>query len=655
MAGTIASASLMLTTDSGGLNKGLDAATKKVTSWGKKTEEDNKKTGKESGKKLGKGMGEALEDEGKKGKGKTGKEGWGSMIMSGLTSVVSAIPGIVGAVIGGAVAIGSAFSSISEGMLKTTKAARELGVGLLGFSALEAAAKVTGVATEDLQGAVQALQGNLEMADGPAQKLFGQLGLDVQKLRDMPVDEATATIADALQKIQDPGERARLSLAVFGEKALAITPLLNKGGAEIRRMADAAKASGEAFDEMDAAKVTAASEAMAKLSGIWSGFCNWLAISVAGLVEWGATALSSIGSACQSIGSWFADLGSTISTWGASTWDSIVEATGTVWEEVQPYWDAFLEYVSPVWDTICEYAVSAWDTISTASIDALEGMGVDTKAWGETIGGWIDTVKGWFSGLWDYVSSMWDWIFGKKKGGDALVENAKQIADMAAGATGAGGSSGSSGSGLSLAAAGERDARNYGRGFQRGLTRVSAEVLKGMNDLEKELTKAMATVGMTGAEGKIWEFGQKGASKEQLAKLKDMAQAAKEVDAGWSVIEVPPLEMWERQLAGLDRMLESGRITWEQYAQGVAKAGKQMQAAAGVGELKTTGAAFMGSGAAMSAQIKAELQDRIQNDPAAEMRRAQKELAEVQKRQLRVAEQMLAEMQRQNEEEWAEI
>ncbi len=636
---TLCSTVLKLSADTGALNKDLAGAEGKIKAWGKKQE----KTGKDAGKDTGKGMNEALKEAGKEG-GKGGKKGWGASILSGIGVVGGAFVGVVGAAVGAAIAIGSAWMGVAEGMLKTKKAASELGVGLLGFSALESAAKVAGVATEDLQEGILALEKNLALADEPAARLFGELGLSAEKLRAMPIDESMATIADALNGLNDPAKAARLSLEIFGDKALALQPLLKKGGDGIRQLAAEAKASGEAFDEVAADKLTAAQEAINKLSGLWSGFCNTLAIATSAVIEWGASALSCVGSVLSSVGSWFYSLGETIGGWGEAAYDAIIEAAGTVWEEVEPYWDAFVDYAGQAWDWLSETACDVWNDVYTASVDALEGMGVDTGAWAKTIREWVDTVKGWFSALWDYVRSFWDWIFSKK-GKDALADTAAQITDDKAGGS----------SGGDWGSKGETAGNLFADGMKKGLTKVNMEVLKSMNDLEKDLRKSMATVGMTGAEGKIWDMEQKGAGGAQLDKLKGLAQAAKEVEAAWSTVQVTPLEMWQRQLSGLDTMLESGRITWDQYARGVANAGKQMMSAAGGMELKTVGAAFKDSSASMSAQIKAELQDRVQNDPAAEMRRAQMELKEIQKKQLAVAEKMLAAMQKDNEDEWEQF
>lgn len=630
---SIASASLKLTTDAGGLSQGLSSAEGKLKDWGRKQEKQSQD--------IGKGINDAMQS----GKGKDDKGGG----IGGIGSALAAIPGIAGIVVGATVAIGGAFAGVASEINKTSRSAKELGVGVLGFSALEAAAKVARVSTEDLQGGILSLETALQQADEPAERLFGQLGLSVQQLRQLPVDEAMAQIADALAKVDDPAARARLSLQVFGDRALALQPLLDKGGQGIRKLTDEAKASGAAFDEVSADKVSAASEAMSKLSGIWSGFCNWLAISVAGIVDWGASALSSIGGVASSVSSWFSSMGETISSWASSAYASITEAVGDVWDDVQPYWDSFAEYASEWWDTLSETASSAWGTICDYTASALDSMGIDSKATFASINDGLSWLKDRFSDLWSYVASFWDWIWGKKKGQDALKDAASTIADMAGG-------EGSSSSGGSWEEAGAKDSKRYGEGFRKGLTKASMEALKGMNDLESELRKTLATIGMTSSESRIWELGQKGASKEQLEKLKELAKEVKNVEAAWGTIEVQPLEMFQRQLDGLDAMLASGRISWEQYSLGVVKANKQMMAAAGVGELKTVGGALKDSSAAVSASIKAELSDRVQNDPAAEMRRAQAELKAIQERQLKTAELMLAELKKKNDDdEWGEF
>jgi hypothetical protein len=63
-----------------------------------------------------------------------------------------------------------------------------------------------------------------------------RMGLSAARLRGMDTYEQLAEISDAFVQIADPGKRALYVTDLFGERGLALTPILNKGGAAIRAL-----------------------------------------------------------------------------------------------------------------------------------------------------------------------------------------------------------------------------------------------------------------------------------------------------------------------------------------------------------------------------------------------------------------------------------
>lgn len=604
--------------------------------------------------------------------------------MGRLAGAATLVAGSVAVATAATAALTQAFELLASPITKTAKAARELGADAKGFSSLEYAAKATGGTVEDVAGAVASLQTNLMMADGPAQKLFGQLGLQVERLRELPVDEATAQIAEALNGIRSPAEKARLSLAIFGDKAIQLQPLLSRGAEGIRSLTDEAKRTGVAFDEVGAEKVRMAQEALSRMSASFTGLMNTVAISAAPWIEWGVQVSGAITgkawSALQSFGlginqyvtapvlamsapvvDVFTNIGSVISS-TTSSWSSTVATAVSSWTDtvmtwaqavgdtalplvtsaldgLQPYTDLMSEWFNSAYDTVAGVLARIGDGFTVGLTVAIEGFGYDTKAVFASVQAVVERLIGYISQAAGYVKGLWDYLGKRTSAGDALRGAAEAFSADAEGV-------------------GERAGKAIGTGMEAALKQavksplnsVTAKVLQGVTDLENQLRDGIRDIGRTGPEAKINELEAKGADRGQLDRLRTLASQAKDVEAAWGAIEVPPLDMWERQVRGLDAMLESGRISAEQYQRGLAKAGESLQQAAQLGPIKTVGGAMKDSSAAVSAVIKGQLQDKVTNDPAAEMRRAQAELKRINERQLAVGERMLAELKKANEE-----
>lgn len=109
---------------------------------------------------------------------------------------------------------------------------RQVGVGVEALQELRYAAKLSGVESEVLGGALAALNKGMGQAKAGTGKLAGFLGkvspaLLAQVKAAKTTDEAFTTIVQAMQQLPDPARRAALAAAAFGGS-----------GAEIARMAD---------------------------------------------------------------------------------------------------------------------------------------------------------------------------------------------------------------------------------------------------------------------------------------------------------------------------------------------------------------------------------------------------------------------------------
>lgn len=130
-------------------------------------------------------------------------------------------------------AVGVPFALMSKSAIDNAEALHDMairtGATVETLSALQAAAKVNGVAMEDLEKAFKQSSKAFEDAStggSAAQKTLEKLGLSVQTLTAMNPDERFFAISKSLAAIQDPGLRAGVAMEIFGKSGTNMTTIL---------------------------------------------------------------------------------------------------------------------------------------------------------------------------------------------------------------------------------------------------------------------------------------------------------------------------------------------------------------------------------------------------------------------------------------------
>lgn len=115
------------------------------------------------------------------------------------------------------------------------------GISVEELSLLKSAAGKAGVETEDLEKGIRFMNRTLAEAaegiPGAAQDL-ARLGLAIGDLSGKTTSEQLGLIADRLNLIQNPAQRANAALQIFGRGATELLPLLNRGSAGIRELGE---------------------------------------------------------------------------------------------------------------------------------------------------------------------------------------------------------------------------------------------------------------------------------------------------------------------------------------------------------------------------------------------------------------------------------
>lgn len=164
------------------------------------------------------------------------------------------------------------------------KGASRAGIAAGTFSQLAAAAKQTDVdigtlskGLKNMQVAVStAAQGGKE-----AQSAFRQLGINLDEIRQASPDEQLKAIADALKRVPDPAERARLGTAALGKAYLDLVPLLEQGANGISQLVEEQKRLGNTFSDEQIKKLSDTDDSIKKLKASFTGLATTLTAAVA--------------------------------------------------------------------------------------------------------------------------------------------------------------------------------------------------------------------------------------------------------------------------------------------------------------------------------------------------------------------------------------
>jgi hypothetical protein len=188
-------------------------------------------------------------------------------------------------------AVGESLNKLREitgEVIETTSAAYRLsgalGITTQSLQSLQYAAKVSGVDTESFNSSIDKLTKNLgaaEQGTGPAAAALRSIGIEGSQLKGLKIDDAFKLIADRISQIHDPAERARAETELFGKSGQQLGPMFAEGAAGISAAQDEAIKLGVAMNDVDAAKVLQAHEAMEKISTAIEGVENQFVIALA--------------------------------------------------------------------------------------------------------------------------------------------------------------------------------------------------------------------------------------------------------------------------------------------------------------------------------------------------------------------------------------
>lgn len=195
---------------------------------------------------------------------------------------------VVGAAVGVAVAGASTVlaKAARENIDQNAKLAQSVGTTVGSIQTINRAAELAGVSSSEAAEGIARLTRRISLAaqgTGPAADAFERLGLDLEKLQNLPVDERIIRINEAIEDTIPELERAGVLSQIFGDRAFAAFQRLDP---ETLRTARAElEAYGVIVSDIDAEKIERANDALSQLGLIAKGLGNRIAVFIAPFLE----------------------------------------------------------------------------------------------------------------------------------------------------------------------------------------------------------------------------------------------------------------------------------------------------------------------------------------------------------------------------------
>ena len=174
----------------------------------------------------------------------------------------------------GGVSIAGSFREVVNQADQIGKAARKIGVTSEALSRLGFAASRENINFSALEVGLQRMTrriGAAQTGSKELQKVFQQLGLDVNELANLNPDEAFLRIADATRAVTNEKEQLALFFKIFDTEGVNLIRLARQGSDGIRELGDEAERLGKVFGSEFTANAEKFGDAMTDLEARFTG------------------------------------------------------------------------------------------------------------------------------------------------------------------------------------------------------------------------------------------------------------------------------------------------------------------------------------------------------------------------------------------------
>lgn len=164
------------------------------------------------------------------------------------------------------------------------KASIKTGIAVEDFSELAYAAKQSDIEIAGLSTGLKKMQVSLSEAGSgskAANETLAALGLTIGQIRDLAPDKQFELLADRIAGLQDPADRTRAAVELFGKAGADLLPLFEQGAAGIRAAREEAQRMGATLTGEQAAALAEADDAIKRMGQSWDGLARTLTAEVA--------------------------------------------------------------------------------------------------------------------------------------------------------------------------------------------------------------------------------------------------------------------------------------------------------------------------------------------------------------------------------------
>jgi len=282
-------------------------------------------------------------------------------VASGAGKVFATVGKIAVGVGASAMAAGTAVFGLATKASKAAddiaETAASLGMSTKALQEYRYVAQLTGLTTEEMDSALSKLTVNLGKGGSEVESALASIGLSVGQLKAAGPDQALEAVANALQGVQDPAQRAAVVTTLFGRSSIKMINALSGGEAALRSLRQEAGQVGYVMDEAAIAAGTTMGDALDRLQATAAGLFNRI----------GSTFFPIVTQAVDGIGKFILQ--------NEDLFGRAVASLGKVFEAIGPFAEKLLQAFAPLLEQIGPILSGAIDKLVPVFARLLEAAG----------------------------------------------------------------------------------------------------------------------------------------------------------------------------------------------------------------------------------------------------------------------------------------
>jgi hypothetical protein len=199
--------------------------------------------------------------------------------MAGDFKRLGIVAGVAGAAIGGiSAAIGKVTIDFLAMADDLADVAESLNISVEALQLWEYAAADVGIEANRLRGGLARLQSGMESGSKNIEKVFGELHLNMSRVKKLKPEQQLEVIAEAFSRYEGQTSKAYMAAQLFGRSNVNLVSVLNKGKAGLEAYNEEAREAGFLLDEAAMAAAGKADVAYRRFGATMQGLRNQIAL-----------------------------------------------------------------------------------------------------------------------------------------------------------------------------------------------------------------------------------------------------------------------------------------------------------------------------------------------------------------------------------------